>query len=181
MLNEKKYSINTIKSYFTKIKTVYNHFEIEIPYIPPMNLNEKEHERFSDIPTRQHIKDALEATNNLKYKALILFMSSSGTTLNETLKITIEDFIKATYKYHTHKHIEDIIKILEKREDVIPLFEMVRSKTNYPYYTCCSPEAVSMILRYLKTRENLKNVDKLFETKESLVMKYFKTINDKMR
>lgn len=40
---------------------------------------------------------------------------------------------------------------------------MTRNKTTYPYYTCCSPETVEMILKYLKKLENLKNEDKLFE------------------
>lgn len=180
LLNEKKYSINTIKSYFTKIKTIYNHFKIEIPYIPPMNLNETIHERFTDIPTKKNIKDALEATNNLKYKALILFMSSSGSAMHETLSITIQDFIKATSEYHSHTHIEDVLNHLSKKKDVIPLFEMIRSKTNYPYYTCCSPEAVESILRYLKTRKKLKKDDKLFNITKTRAFMFFKQINDKL-
>lgn len=179
-LIENNYEVNTIKDYFAKIKTFYRHFEIEIPFIPPIQLKKTNHERYDDIPHKKHIKEALESTNNLKYKAIILFMFSSGSARAETLSMTVADFIKSTKNYHDSTQIKNVIKELENQKDVIPLIEMVRSKTNHPYYTCCSPEASEMIIKYLKTRTNLKSTDKLFEIAPDTLTKAFQRINNKI-
>jgi len=168
----------TIKDYFTKIKTFYRHFGIEIPYMPPAVLKKEYHERYDDIPNHKHIQTALESTKNLQHRAIILFMSSSGTGLAETLSITIKDFIKATKDYHNSDTINDILQKLENKKNVVPLFEMVRRKTNYPYYTCCSPEAIKAIIKYLRTRHELKPEDNLFILKERSVIAFFTRINE---
>jgi site-specific recombinase XerD len=177
---ENKTSVNTIKSYFIKIKTFYRHFEIEIPYIPPVQLKTDNIVMYDDIPKTEHIKEALESTKNLKHKAIILFMSSSGTARNETTHLTINDFINATKDYNDSNNINEIIPILEKQKDVVPLFKLIRIKTNYPYYTCCSPEATQMIIKYLKTRTNLKNTDKLFDIHKETLGRFFQRINDNL-
>ena len=38
-------------------------------------------------------------------KAIILFISSSGCARQETLNITIQDFIEATHEYHNSNDI----------------------------------------------------------------------------
>lgn len=164
---ETKTPYNTLNSYFSCVKTFYRHNEIEIPYMPHANIKKEFHERYSDIPTKKDIEQVLNSTKNLQHKAIILFMSSSGSAAAETLSLTIQNFIKATNEYHHSYDIQNVIKDLERRKDVVPIFEMVRKKTDYPYYTCCSPEAVQSIITYLKTRSNLKNEDKLFEIKHS--------------
>jgi hypothetical protein len=169
---------NTINTYFSKILTFYRHHGIEIPYIPPVNIKKDFHEKFDDIPTIEHIKTALESTKNLKHKAIILFISSSGTASAETRSLTIRDFIKATSDYHTSSRIGDVLPELEKQNDVVPLFELVRSKTDHFYYTCCSPEATEMIIKYLNARK-IKNInEKLFEISEIGLTVLFKRIND---
>lgn len=173
------YSVSVVKDYFGKIKSFYRHFEIEIPYLPKVQLKKTHHERYEDIPTIKHIKEAIESTNNLKYKAIILFMSSSGTARNETANLTINDFIKATKEYHNNINLNKTLSELENKKNVIPLFEMVRIKTNYPYYTCCSPETVKYILKYLKTRKRLKKTDRLFQIDPPGITKAFQRINDK--
>jgi hypothetical protein len=82
-------SKNTIQNYFTKIKTFYRDNGIEIPYIPPTNINKKYHERFEEIPTIKHIKQALKSTKNIKHKAIFLFMRISGTAMAEILSLTV--------------------------------------------------------------------------------------------
>jgi len=172
---------NTIQSYFTKIKTFYRHFGIEIPYIPPAKMPTGRHERYSDIPTLEDMKQVLESTGNLKYKAIILFMSSSGSARNETTHITVQDFIDATKDYHDSTDITNVLDELEGQKDVIPIFEIIRAKTNYLYYTCCSPEATIAIVKFLKTRQNLKNNDKLFNVNNSGLKAIFNRLNDKNR
>jgi len=174
-------SPNTIKSYFIKVKTFYRHFGIEIPYIPPAKMPTGRHERYSDIPTIDDIHQVVESTSNLKHKAVILFMASSGTARNETTSLTVQDFIDATKDYHNSSNIMDVLDELEGQKEVIPIFEIVRAKTNYLYYTCCSPEAIIAIVKFLKTRSKIKKNDKLFDVNNSGFKAIFNRLNDKNR
>ncbi len=180
MIN-KKLSPTTIKSRMIRITTIYRHFEIEIPQLPPFQLQENEFERYNDIPTIEDIKKVLKETVNKKHKAIILFMATSGTALNETIHLTVEDFIKATTDYHdNNKDLKIILTQLENQDDIIPLFEMVRLKTNYPYYTCCSPEATTAIIEFLKTRNTLSLEEKLFKYNKTSILTMFQRLNEKM-
>ena len=58
---------------------------------------------------------------------------------------------------------------------------MKRIKTDKYYYTFCSPEASSAIVKYLKTRNNLKLNDKLFDFTSSQLFSKFQEINDNMK
>lgn len=172
-------SPNTITTYFTKVKTFYRHFGIEIPYIPPTNMPNGRHERYSDIPTIDDIRQVIESTSNLKHKAVILFMSSSGSAMNETTSLTVQDFIDATKDYHNSTNINDVLDELEGQKDVIPIFELVRAKTNYFYYTCCSPEATMAIVKFLKSRSKIDHDDKLFNIDKAGLKAVFNRLNDK--
>ena len=187
LLKYRQYLINkkltplTIKNRITRIRTIYHHFEIELPRLPPVQLQDKDFVRFSDIPTIDHIKQVLNSTANKKHKALILFMSSSGTAVNETVNLKIKDFIKATKQYHDNTDdIDEILIQLNKQEDVIPLFEMVRLKTNYPYYTCCSSEATKAIVEYLRFEDDLTLERELFNYNKGSISNMFKRYNEKM-
>lgn len=180
-LIKKEASPNTIQTYFTKVKTFYRHFGIEIPYIPPAKMPAGRHERYSDIPKLDDIRQVIESTSNLKHKAIILFMSSSGTARNETTSLTVQDFIDATKDYHNSTSIMDVLDELEGQKEVIPIFEIIRAKTNYLYYTCCSPEATIAIVKFLKTRSKMKKSDKLFDVNNSGLKAIFNRVNDKNR
>ena len=174
-------SPNTIQTYFIKVKTFYRHFGIEIPYIPPAKMPAGRHERYSDIPNLDDIRQVIESTSNLKHKAIILFMSSSGTARNETTSLTVQDFIDATKDYHNSTSIMDVLDELEGQKEVIPIFEVIRAKTNYLYYTCCSPEATIAIVKFLKSRSKMKKSDKLFDVNNSGLKAIFNRLNDKNR
>lgn len=178
-LIQEDYSISVVKDYTSRIKTFYRHFEIEIPYLPPIQLKKEYHERFEDIPQKKHIKQAINSINYIKYKAIIMFQASSGTARNETANLTVNDFIKATKEYHNKEDINDVLKELETQKDIIPLWELVRIKTNYPYYTCSSPESSEMIILYLKTRKRLKKTDRLFDMDVKGITNAYQRINDK--
>ena len=177
-LIKNKASPNTIQSYFTKVKTFYKHFGIEIPYIPPAKIPNGRHERYSDIPSIDDIRQVVESTSNLKHKAVILFMSSSGSAMNETTSLTVQDFIDATRDYHTSTSIMDVLDELEGQRDVIPIFELVRAKTDYFYYTCCSPEATIAIVKYLKSQSKIEPDDKLFDIDKPGLKAVFNRLND---
>jgi site-specific recombinase XerD len=168
----------TVKKYFEVVKTFYRHHEIVIPYIPTIQLKKDYHEKYEDIPKIEHIEKAINSTDNLREKAVILFMSSSGTARNETIHLKIEDFIKATKDYHNNGSLNDILDELILQENIIPLFELVRIKTDYHYYTCCSNEATDMIIKYLKTRKNLRLDSSLFDINRNALNRFFFKINN---
>ena len=113
-------------------------------------------------------------------KAVILFMSSSGTAKAETLSLTVRQFIDGTAEYHNGGPLNNILNVLEKRNNVVPIFYLKRIKTDKYYYTFCSPEASHAIVKYLKTREDLKLENKLFDFTSSLLLSRFQEINDNM-
>ncbi|KZX12973.1 hypothetical protein MBORA_08740 [Methanobrevibacter oralis] len=174
-----KLSPNTSKTYFSKIKTLYLHFEFEIPHLPQAKYDKIYETNYSDLPTREHIHETL-LISPIDLKAVILFMSSSGTAKAETLSLTVGHFIKATQEYHYGGSIEFILETLDKKNNIVPTFYLKRIKTDKYYYTFCSPEASSHIVKYLKTRQNLKLEDKLFDFTSSLLLTRFQEINDKM-
>ena len=170
---------NTSKTYFSKVKTFYLHFEFEIPHLPQAKYDKIYETNYLDLPTREHIREAL-LISPIDLKAVILFMSSSGTAKAETLSLTVEHFIQGTQEYHHGGSIEFILETLDKKTNVVPTFYLKRIKTDKYYYTFCSPEASSAIVKYLKTRENLKLEDQLFNFTSSLLLTRFQEINDKM-
>ena len=170
-------SQNTVRSYFTKIKTFYEHFEIEIPNLPNAKYGKEYEVNYLDLPSKEHIRMALDIST-LDLQAVILFMSSSGTAKAETLSLSVNDFILATRDYHTNGSLNEILNQLNKKENVIPTFYLKRIKTDKYYYTFCSSEASQCIVKYLLTRQNLKMSDKLFDFTYSTLLARFQEIND---
>ena len=169
----------TSRIYFTFLKTFYRHFEVEIPYLPSVKYDREYETNYFDIPTKEHIQQALEIAS-LDLKAVILFMSSSGTAKAETLSLTVGDFIDATQKYHEGGSLDNILNLLESKNDVVPTFYLKRIKTGKYYYTFCSPEATFYIVKYLKSRKNIGLDDKLFDFTNSSLINRFQDINDNM-
>lgn len=178
------YAYSTAKSRFSKLLAFYKHFEIEIHQLPKIStINaEKTHMGFKDLPDKDLIKRALKITNSAM-RAIILFMSSSGSARAETRNLTIQDFIDATnnkfISYHKSNDIYEVINLLKSHDDIIPIFHLKRQKTNKYYYTFCSPEASNEIITYLASRnKKLKPESPLFEVSQQKFTDYFRDIND---
>lgn len=150
-----KYNISSVKSYMTRVKSFYYHHEIEIGKLP--KINEKnaivsKPIKFTDLPDKETIKQAVEMANPVM-RAIILFMLSSGMSRVDTLKISINSFLEATKSYHNSNDIHEALDImLQLDEDIIPTFESEREKTNKYFITFCTPEATLEIIHYLKYR-----------------------------
>ena len=179
-LLESNLSPNTSKTYFSKVRTFYLHFGFELPILPQAKYNKIYETNYLDLPTHEHIAEAISIVS-IDLKAIILFMSSSGTAKAETLSLTVEHFINATSHYHNGGSIEFILETLEKKDNVVPTFYLKRIKTDKYYYTFCSSEASLYIVKYLKTREKLKLDDPLFDFTHSSLLTRFQEINDKMK
>ena len=173
-------SNNTIKTYLSRIKTFYKHYEIEIPELPPAKYNIEYETSYLDIPSKEDIKKVLESSP-LKLKALILFMSSSGTAKAETLSLSIKDFLLSVSEYNEYDgDLYSTLNQLKHKKNIIPTFYIKRQKTDKYYYTFCSSEATEVIIEYLLSRELLKESDKLFPFSDSYVINTFQKINDEM-
>ena len=136
---------------------------------------------YKDLPDKEVIRSAVNIANPLM-KAVILFMSSSGTARAETLNLTIMDYINATIEYHQSRNIYEAIDRLKEMKDVVPTFNILRLKTNKFYTTYCSPEAVTAINHYLLSRKDPLNPEsKLFKIGESQFIIKFEEINDELR
>ena len=114
-------------------------------------------------------------------KAVILFMTSSGCARRETLNITIQDFINATYDYHHKQDIDDVIRILQDKEDIIPSWTLKRQKTNKYYTTFSSPESTTEIIHYLISEEReLTPSTPLFDVSATHFTNMFIKINNQL-
>ena len=179
---QEKYLVSTAKVYFQRILTLYTHFEIEIHKLPPVSTKSSRMSKpitFEDLPTKEIIKQAVEIANPIM-RAIILFMSSSGCARNETLKLTIHDFINATYEYHKEKDVKKALIKLSKLDNIVPIFRINRQKTNKFYFTFCSPEASNEIIYFLLDNDSFNKDSPLFDINLYYFNKYFRDINDSL-
>lgn len=172
-------SQGSVRNYFSKVKTFYRHFEVELPNLPPFRYGLDYEIHYNDLPSKEDIKKAISSSSN-EMRAIILFMASSGTAKAETLSLTVNDFVNATNDYHNNDGLQNVLDSLGKRDDVVPTWYLKRIKTNKYYYTFNNPEASNEIVKYLKNRENLDLNDKLFPLSSSLLLGRFQRINDRL-
>lgn len=164
LLTEKHYAGNTTKHYLSKVKTIYRHFEIQLPYLPPFKIPPAKKVSFEELPTNEIIAEAYKIVKQPVMKAIILFMVSSGCGRAEVLNLTIKDFIRATKEYYNEKDIYQALENLKKMDEIIPTWYLTRQKTSNEYFTFCSPEATKEIINYLLGRKDpLHDDTKLFK------------------
>lgn len=173
------YMVSTAKMNFSKIQTIYRHYELELFKLPPISSKQNEDTpiQFKDLPDREIIRKALGVANPL-HRAVILFMSSSGCAAAETLNLKISDFLESVSEYYRTDDVYDLIQTLQGRDDIVPTFQLKRKKTGKPYYTFCSPEAFNEICMYLIKRKGLRNSDRLFKVTQLHLMQLFREVND---
>lgn len=176
-----KGSKNTIKTYFNKVKTFYTHYEIELPVLPDVKIENAYETNYYDLPNREHIRIVIDQVD-VELRSIILFMSSSGTAKAETLSLTVKHFIDGCRDYYNpvHTDLKVILDELSRKSNIVPTIFLRRLKTDKYYYTFCSPEASMEIIKYLRTRPDLDWDSRLFDIKESTLLTKFQDINDKM-
>lgn len=149
---------STAQMKFTVIRSIIRYFDITV--LPLKSFSTKRYYKVEltpeDILTQNQLKICVNVKNPL-LKAIALYMSSSGESLVDTLNKTIFDYLVSTKEYHNlqiNSNILYIIEVLNKRDDVVPVFEKCRrQKTGVQYTTFCSPESVKAINAYLIYRE----------------------------
>lgn len=190
-LQKKGYSRNTIGSLFTSVKTFYRFFEIELPHVT-IELKKDNNKSFEKIPTKEDIKIALNHVN-IKYKALILLMSSSGMGSSEVRNLTYGNFLNGIKEYYKPTKneqfdIAQITEILQGKRNIIPTWKINRFKTGMPYITFSTPESFEALLVYMNSRHKEQPFTSLDDyifisngTQMSghVISTYFRRLNDK--
>lgn len=170
-----------ISTYFSRIKTLYGHFEIEVPSLPVAKYPKGYESNYLDLPTREDIMKAIEICD-IQLKAIILFQASSGTASAEALSLTVQQFIDATKEYHHGGSLPQILDELSEQRNIVPIFYLNRIKTDKHYFTFCTPEASLSIVKALQSRlsfEELTGGSKLFPFKKHKLLTSYQEINDK--
>lgn len=185
LLDTGEYTPKTIKLYLTRLKTLYNHYQVEIPVLPRLSKQDTYETNYFDLPNKEHIKQALKIADP-QIKAVILFIANSGTGLSEVANITVYDFIQATSEYHnipnpSEDDIQTIIDVLYNYpHEIIPTFYIKRVKTSKYYYTFCTNEATRQILTILRNKKDLCFDDLLFGLNRRKIQDRIRVINDKL-
>lgn len=179
-LKEQGLQNSSIINRISKIKQVYKYNDIELPEIP--RLKRIHHETYKDIPTHTEIKHAIN-NSKTKMRAIITFLASSGLRRSDMVRLTVDDFLKATYSYHKSNNLINALNIMRQRRDVIPTWEITSSKTKVAHITFNSPEATLYIIQLLFERYKKQNIqlnDRLFDIGEKGVTINFSRLNDRL-
>ena len=178
-----KYLVSTARGNLMRIKSVYKFYEIEIhdlPYLSDKQANLPMPLTFNDLPTKEIISQAVQLSDPL-LKAVMLFISSSGTGRAEALNLTVADFVESVQEYTYETDIYKVISELHQRNDIVPMFKLKRQKINEYYYTFCSPEATTSIMDYLLTRKEQLTPDKrLFKIDKKYLSDKMGMLNDQL-
>ncbi len=185
LLNDTSLEISTVKNHMTKLTTIYNYFEVDVPKLP--NVKDTSVElTYMDLPNKRHIKEAYQMCG-LRLGSLILFMAASGTGRTECSNLKVKDFINACEGYYKSNELIDILNELhDSIEPIIPTFNMFRVKTSKTYYTFCTPEAANSIISWLllkndlleQNEETLKMEDSIWDWTVRQISHQFQCIND---
>ena len=177
------YKINAAKQHLSRVIAVFRHYEITIEKLPYFSIKHAT----PSIPINPDLmvdREILQLAINVKnplLKAITLFMSSSGMSKTDTLKLTVQDFLDATKEYHNTNHIPNALAILKDNNQVIGYWDNnQRSKTGEIYYTFNSNESNTAIVQYLLTRERLTLESPLFDISSKYLSDLFKETNDKL-
>lgn len=182
LVNDSENTTPTVKTYFSKIKTILRHLNVQMPELPAMKLGRGYVSGYGDLPTISMIRTACDQ-NDILMSSIILYMSSSGNAKAETLSLTVGMFLRGCEEYlqttPSDDNIDEIIEELKDRHDIVPTIYLRRIKTDKWFYTCCSPEASYSIFQYLLTRQDKLSMDSnLWDITSSLLLTRFQEIND---
>ncbi len=161
LIDYKKYledegTTNTaVKINITTVKSFYRSLDIDVPSIKfkKQNSNISLEETIS-IDLIKKIVDIA----NLRDKAIVLLMLSSGMGAAEVKNLTYGDFLRGILEYielnkSNYFDIELIYDKLKNQNNLIGTWKIHRVKTGKPYYTFNSPESTDAILEYLSERQ----------------------------
>lgn len=171
---------NTVTNSVSKIKTFYCYNRVEVPTIPPLNSNsiaKNDIICFDDLPTKDDLKLALKFADD-DLKLWILVIISSGATRAEAKSMTNRMLFEGTKSYHKKDNFQDALKYLSRRKNIVCTCNLIRRKTDKPYYTFLNPECVQKLAK-IKLKQEDFDLDKpLLNYEVNHVNRKFKKLND---
>ena len=173
---------NTIPNSISKIKTFYKYNRVYIPFIPPLNsksITKNDIISFKDLPTKDELRQALKSADD-NIALWILVILSSGMTRAEAKSITNEMFFNWTYEYHRKDNFKDAMKYLSRKNNIVCTCNLIRQKTDKPYYTFLNPECVQKIAQVKLRQKDFNLKDPLLKYDVDHVSFKFKQLNDKL-
>ena len=183
LINFRKYLIDngyakaTITSMMNRVNTFYRHHEIEIHHIPRANIKNTSQIK---IPTKEDLQKAINMSKPLM-KAIILTLATSGLSRVDLLKLTVGKFMQSTKEYHNETDVYKFLEVLKEKDDVIPTFDLIRTKTSKFHYTFWSPEATIATVHYLLSRKDkLTPESKLFKIHSQTLTVKFENLNEQL-
>lgn len=150
--NVRKNNPGSIQNKHNVLRAFYREYNIEVP--KPINLKIRTPRvRKRDLLSwEEDVEKAVEETESLKLKAIILFLVTSGLRISDMVKLTIGDFLEATEDYHNGT-IGDLLK--QDPSNIIPSWDFDPQKTQNEGNLCITfntPETVKAIFNYLNKR-----------------------------
>ena len=137
-----------------KLKTFrsfYNEYHIDLPR--PLQFNTRtQRTRTRDIPSWTDVKNSLKYCKNLRNKAIVSLIATSGMRESDVVKLTMQNFLDATSIYHNGS-IEDLLK--QNPDNIVPCYDFIPQKTKKEGNLCVTfntPECTNHIFEYLKER-----------------------------
>ena len=156
-LKMKGNSNNSIYAHLVRIRAVLTALNIKLPNQIEL---EKDDEDWN-VLTKDDIK-FVNSISPLHHQALITFMAHTGIRTGDTIRVfTIEDFMKATYKYHQCTELDDFLE--KAPEDMIGYWEFIPKKTRKYDVECKvynTAESSNLILKSLHRRvESIRQIN----------------------
>ncbi len=171
---------NTITDSISKIKTFYHYNRVAIPFIPSLNskyVNKNDLISFEDLPTKDELRLAMQFADD-ELKMWILVIISSGASRCEAKSMTNRTLFEGTRAYHKKDNFHDALKYLARNNNVVCTCNLIRQKTDKPYYTFLNPECVQRIAK-IKLKQKDFNLDApLLKYNLNHVNHKFKKLND---
>ena len=178
-LSKQEFTRYTIKTRIKNVKAFYSFFGVTIPDIPIQPLKHEDELTFNDLPTIDHIRQAIESTANPKHRLMIMISCSMGLGSAEIRLITRRDYFLATKEFHKKSNLDEALVAMDGRKDIFPLFKLRRKKTGMTFFSCCTPETNQFFIEYLKTTDNSNLDEPIIKLSDNGFNNVYKKINDK--
>ncbi|MCE7699650.1 MAG: site-specific integrase, partial [Methanobacterium paludis] len=145
-----------------QVLAFYNEYNVNPPSCPRLK-RDKVIKKGEDVIKREDIIKVVNNLWNLKYKAMVTFLASSGLRSKDMRFLKIQDFVDATKEYHNEDDINKVIPEL-KGQTIVPCWAFDSKKTDQDTITFNTPECTEYILTYLNQRDYLDNEQYLFNS-----------------
>ncbi|WP_231863016.1 site-specific integrase [Methanobacterium formicicum] len=178
----------SIKNAIISVKGFYNHFKIQTPKMNISAVPSTYYLNVDELPKHKDIKLIFKHCD-IRFKALVSHLASSGMSISDTLDLKVYDLFKAV-NYHGNdvNSLNDLYQLHENDKSLIPVWKSKRTKNQNPYVTFTTPEAFGCLIDYLKFSTPNTEDSYLFRRYDvdgklgySTVAKKFATLNEKSK